>query len=135
MPGNDFTIKTDGDRLKQILSHLLGNACKFTTKGEILFGYARTNRGARFFVTDTGKGIPHEFLPDIFSQFSKYDTFEQGIGLGLSLCKSIVEYLGGEIGAESIIGKGSEFWFFIPYEPSSPHPLQLLNVKKIHQTV
>lgn len=82
-------------------------------------GYELQGDRLRFYVTDTGKGISGENMPHVFERFAKFDSFVQGTGLGLSICESIVQSLGGEIGAESELGRGSTFWFTIPYEPAS----------------
>ena len=120
LPGApDFIVDTDKKRLSQVLINLLTNACKFTSKGNISFGYELRDSDIYFFVKDTGVGISEEDLPKLFHRFVKLDTFVQGTGLGLSICKHIVEKLGGQIGAESRgKGKGSIFWFTIPYSTS-----------------
>lgn len=120
-----FTIHTDRTRLSQVVTNLLTNAVKFTDKGEIRFGYTLRGRELRFFVCDTGSGIPTDNLSDIFGRFVKLDTFKQGTGLGLSICKTIVEHMGGEIEVESAEGKGSCFRFTIPLTENNKtaHPL------------
>lgn len=106
------------NRLMQVLINLITNAIKFTDEGSIRFGYSlANNQMLRFYVSDTGCGIPEEQQKHIFDRFVKLNTFAQGTGLGLSICNMIVEYLGGEIGVESEIGKGSSFWFTFPYKP------------------
>lgn len=108
-------IYTDRDRLIQILEHLLDNAIKFTTKGTVHWGYQEKENGQiRFYVTDTGCGIPNDKKEVIFERFVKLDSFTQGLGLGLSLCKIIIERMHGTIGVESEVGEGSTFWFTIP---------------------
>ena len=108
-------IYTDRDRLIQILEHLLDNAIKFTTKGTVRWGYQEKENGQiRFYVTDTGCGIPNDKTEVIFERFVKLDSFTQGLGLGLSLCKIIIERMHGAIGVESEVGEGSTFWFTIP---------------------
>ena len=108
-------IYTDRDRLIQILEHLLDNAIKFTTKGTVRWGYQEKENGQiRFYVTDTGCGIPNDKKEVIFERFVKLDSFTQGLGLGLSLCKIIIERMHGAIGVESEVGEGSTFWFTIP---------------------
>lgn len=108
-------IYTDRDRLIQILEHLLDNAIKFTTKGTVRWGYQEKENGQiRFYVTDTGCGIPNDKKEVIFERFVKLDSFTQGLGLGLSLCKIIIERMYGTIGVESEVGEGSTFWFTIP---------------------
>lgn len=107
-------VRTDGNRLLQVLSNLVGNAMKFTERGSIRFGYRAQGKMLRFFVTDTGAGIPREKLDDVFKRFVKLNGFVKGTGLGLAICQNIVCKLGGEIGVESEEGKGSTFWFTIP---------------------
>ena len=68
-----------------------------------------------FYVTDTGCGIPEERLEEIFGNFVKLNSFVQGTGLGLTICRAIVERMGGKIGAVSRLGQGSTFWFTLPY--------------------
>ncbi len=112
----DCYIQTEPNRLSQVLINLLTNACKFTPKGCITFGYELQEDEIRFFVRDTGLGISQEGQKRIFERFTKLNDFAQGTGLGLSICKSIVEKMSGRIGVESDgEGKGSTFWFTIPY--------------------
>lgn len=117
LPGaRECTINTDKKRVSQVFINLLTNACKFTSKGNISFGYEIRDTDVYFFVKDTGIGIPEESLSKIFHRFVKLDTFVQGTGLGLSISKHIIEKLGGTIGAESQgKDKGSTFWFTLPY--------------------
>ena len=103
--------------MTQLVTNLVTNAIKFTEHGTINFGYELRNDMLRFYVSDTGCGIPKEKQKDIFNRFIKLNDFKQGFGLGLPICKSIVNDLGGEIGVESEEGKGSTFWFTIPYVP------------------
>lgn len=110
-------INSDLTRLRQVLFNLLKNAVKFTSEGTISFGYELRNRVIYFYVKDTGCGIAKENQKKIFEHFVKLDSFTQGTGLGLSICKAIVEKMGGKIGVKSEVGKGSLFWFTIPYEP------------------
>lgn len=113
-------IHSESNRLAQVLTNLIGNAIKFTQKGSIHFGYQLDEEKEgflRFFVTDTGTGISPEKQSAIFERFVKLDYFVQGTGLGLSICQVIIEQLGGEIGVKSELGKGSTFWFRIPYMP------------------
>lgn len=111
----DRFITTDQEYLRTLLLNLLSNAVKFTEKGSITLGCRKEKRGFYFYVTDTGCGFSSEDQMYIFNRFVKLDTFIQGTGLGLSLCKSIVKHLGGEIGVVSEKGKGSTFWFVLPY--------------------
>lgn len=108
---------TDKNRLMQLVTNLLNNALKFTEEGDIKFGYQLTgNNMLSFFVEDTGCGIPADKQRDIFGRFIKLNSFVQGTGLGLSICEMIVTHLGGHIGVESEEGKGSRFWFTLPYQ-------------------
>ena len=112
----DCIILTDRNRLNQVLTNLLTNAIKFTQEGKITVGYTlQENDMLCFRVTDTGCGIPIDKQQDIFTRFVKLDSFAQGTGLGLPICQMIVNKLGGEIGVDSEIGKGSTFWFTVPY--------------------
>ena len=109
-------VDADKNRIMQVLSNFMTNALKFTTKGSITLSYTLNDDGqVRFCVTDTGKGIPAEQCHDIFNRFVKLDSFVQGAGLGLSICQSLVERMGGKIGVESCVGKGSCFWFTHPF--------------------
>lgn len=111
-----IVIDADKNRIMQVLSNFMTNALKFTTKGSITLSYTLNDDGqVRFCVTDTGKGIPAEQCHDIFNRFVKLDSFVQGAGLGLSICQSLVERMGGKIGVESCVGKGSCFWFTHPF--------------------
>lgn len=111
-------IRSDRNRLMQVMNNLLSNAVKFTPKGSIHFGFSCIeNNMLRFYVTDTGPGIPKEYQTTIFGRFVKLNSFIQGIGLGLAICETIVKYMGGDIGVESESGKGATFWFTIPYQP------------------
>ena len=112
-------IRSDYNRLTQIISNLVTNAIKFTDRGAINIGYELRNDMLWFYVSDTGCGISKDKQNSIFDRFVKLNDFKQGFGLGLSICKSIVDSLGGEIGIESEAGKGSTFWFTIPYTPVS----------------
>jgi CheY-like chemotaxis protein len=108
--------------LNQILTNLIGNACKFTNKGYIEFGYQKQDeKTLLFYVKDTGYGIPKNKLQAIFERFIQGDTpsderQQEGTGLGLAISKALVELLGGKIWVESEIGTGSTFYFTIPIE-------------------
>lgn len=116
----DCCIESEPNRLSQVIINLLTNACKFTSKGSITFGYEVQDDEIYFFVRDTGLGISKEGQERIFQRFAKLNDFVQGTGLGLSICKSIVEKMNGRIGVESKgEGKGSTFWFTIPYLPAT----------------
>ena len=109
-------ILTDRNRLQQVVTNLMTNALKFTDGGSITIGYTSEPDGMlRFYVSDTGCGIPEEQLKNIFNRFVKLNRFVQGTGLGLPICRTIVERMGGLIGVESEIGQGSTFWFTLPH--------------------
>ena len=127
------TIRTEKNRLTQVITNLVNNAIKFTHRGSIRFGYGEDAEAGmlRFYVADTGTGIPSDKIDKVFGRFVKLDTFAQGTGLGLSISQMIVEKLGGRIGVESEEGKGATFWFTIPHtavetvgEPTPAAPLR-----------
>jgi len=133
----DIIINTDKNRLSQVLNNLIGNSIKFTKEGFIRFGYRLNNHYLEFSVTDTGSGIAPDKIKKVFDRFIKGDNFTQGTGLGLPICKSIVEKMGGTLTLESTYGEGSKFTFTIPEEnmlpsinrnsdPNSDHLLVLL---------
>lgn len=111
-------IRSEKNRLSQLIINLITNAIKFTEKGYIRFGYEIRETMLYFFFEDTGTGIPADKLNEIFGRFVKLNNFAQGTGLGLSICKTIVENMKGEINVESKVGKGTKFWFTLPYEPT-----------------
>ncbi|WP_287665216.1 ATP-binding protein [Bacteroides sp.] len=114
----DCCIETEPNRLSQVIINLLTNACKFTDKGSITYGYELHENEIYFFVRDTGCGISKENQTRIFQRFTKLNDFVQGTGLGLSISQSVIEKMKGHIGVESKgEGKGSTFWFTIPYLP------------------
>ena len=109
-------LYTDKNRFTQVISNFINNALKFTQQGCITLGYEQvSHQKIKFYVRDTGMGIPEEKQKSVFERFVKLNTFVQGTGLGLSICKSIVSQMGGEIGVESTEGVGSCFWFTHPY--------------------
>lgn len=116
LPPRPCVIRSERNRLTQVLSNFLSNACKFTFRGSIRMGYLVEEKGLRLYVKDTGKGIASENIPFVFQRFAKFDSFVQGTGLGLSISESIVQQLNGEIGVDSEPGKGSEFWVKLPFE-------------------
>ena len=115
-PFPECYIYTDKNRFTQVISNFINNALKFTQQGSITLGYEQvSHQKIKFYVRDTGMGIPEEKQKSIFERFVKLNTFVQGTGLGLSICKSIVSQMGGEIGVDSAEGIGSCFWFTHPY--------------------
>ena len=122
-------IYSDRMRLTQVISNFLNNAIKYTSEGCITLAYEIIGDEIKFSVTDTGDGMSQEIQAHIFDRFYKGNTFKQGTGLGLSICETIVNRLGGRIGVNSELGKGSTFWFTHLYSfspnaksPASPNP-------------
>ena len=110
----ELYVSGDWNRIIQIISNLLSNAAKFTPKGEIHFGYREKEDFVEFYVKDSGIGITAERVATIFQRFGKINDFVQGIGLGLTLCRMLVEKMGGRIWLRSQEGKGSRFYFTLP---------------------
>ncbi len=121
-PTISVMLNTDTNRLTQILSNLINNALKHTVKGSITFGYRLISQSqyVEFYVADTGTGISPDDINDIFSLYTSKDaeTLNNGHGLGLTICKIIVEKLGGQIEVESTLGEGSTFRFTLPFDGS-----------------
>ena len=115
-PLPELKMETDREILLEILDHLMQNAVKFTTEGEITLSYEVLGNQVRVNVTDTGKGIDEADQTRIFDRFVKVDDFIPGTGLGLSVVESHVKSLGGTVGVESSLGSGSTFWFILPIE-------------------
>ena len=122
-PGVTASVHGDGNRLRQVLMNLIGNAIKFTDEGNIVVGLTQQESGTgqrelHFYVQDTGIGIEAEQLALVFDSFAQADvsTTRQygGTGLGLAISKQLVELMGGEISVESVVGQGSTFRFSIP---------------------
>lgn len=113
-------ILTDEVKIRQILTNLITNAIKFTDSGDITAGYHLKNNELEFFIEDTGIGIPENLQDEIFKRFHKVEVEKtrlyQGVGLGLSICKANVDLLNGKIWVKSESGKGSTFYFTIPYK-------------------
>jgi signal transduction histidine kinase/CheY-like chemotaxis protein len=129
---SDLIMYTDGERLKQVMSNLLSNAAKFTSEGFIEYGYRSVNDShIYFFVRDSGSGIPESKFESIFERFVQLEgnsTMNSGgAGLGLAICKNIVDLLGGKIWVESQPGKGSTFYFRLPRH-EVPRELQTENL-------
>ena len=117
-PNLPITMTTDENRLTQVFSNLISNALKHTPKGSITYGYNVIEDGQKiaFYVKDTGSGIAPEFIDHIFDTYASKDAEQQkGYGLGLALCRIIIEKMGGHIGVESEVGKGSTFTFTLPF--------------------
>ena len=118
---DESIIATDRSKLHQILTNLIQNAFKFTSTGSIDFGYTRHDRTLEFYVIDSGIGIPVEMKEKIFERFRQVDNsltrHHEGSGLGLSISKAYVTMLGGTIRVESVTGRGSAFFFTLPYNP------------------
>ena len=117
---SDVSIFTDGFKVSKIITNLLDNAMKFTEKGKVEFGYSINDNTIKFYISDTGIGIPTELHSMIFSRFYQAESCStrrfEGTGLGLSISKAYIELLGGEIWFTSQSGKGSVFYFTLPYE-------------------
>ena len=123
LQSKEAIIKTDNEKVYGILTNLVKNAIKFTYEGSIEFGYEKKGEYLEFFVKDTGIGIPKNQMELIFERFRQgsesHNRGYEGSGLGLSISKSYVEMLGGKIWVESEEGKGSTFYFTIPYNTVS----------------
>ena len=115
-PCPECWIFLDSNRLKQVWMNFLTNAVKYTRSGYIRMGYSVEKDGIRFYVEDTGTGIPKELQDRVFGRFQKLNEFVQGTGLGLAISRAIVEAAGGEIGFTSEQGIGSTFWAWVPCE-------------------
>ncbi len=139
--GKDLIAYTDPKRLKQVLSNLISNAIKFTTKGVIEAGFKLSQKKViYFYVKDTGIGIPKEWQKNIFDRFVQvengYSKNINGSGLGLTICKNIVQLLGGDISVSSLPEKGSNFYFTLPFvdpvdekpKPTSIHHTDSLDI-------
>ncbi|MCA1760579.1 MAG: PAS domain S-box protein, partial [Bacteroidales bacterium] len=120
---DEATIITDATKLTQILNNLIGNALKFTLQGYVNIGYAVKNNQLQFYIEDSGIGIPLDMQEVIFNRFRQVETTSKrnfgGSGLGLSISKAYVELLGGKIWLTSELGKGSVFYFTIPYKKAN----------------
>ena len=145
-PGLQTSVQGDANRLRQILINLIGNAVKFTDRGEIVVRMAEIPDGSdamvlRTEVQDTGIGIEPENQPQVFESFAQADDSNTrnfgGTGLGLSISKQLVELMGGEIGVESTPGQGSTFWFTTrwPKDDGPPAPLQPEGLAGVHVLV
>lgn len=132
LSSKEATIYTDGEKLYSVLTNLVKNSMKYTDFGMIEFGYNKRGDYLEFFVKDTGIGIPKDRQEAIFKRFIKADISDkmarQGAGLGLSIAKAFVEILGGKIWVESEEGKGSVFYFTLPY---NTEPIEKIGIKNI----
>ena len=119
LPSNEALIKTDREKLYAILTNLVKNSIKYSEKGSIELGYLKKENHLEFYVKDTGIGIPEFRQEAIFERFIQADIddkmAQQGAGLGLSISKAYIEMMGGNIWVDSEIGKGSTFYFTLPY--------------------
>jgi signal transduction histidine kinase len=119
IPQEDIFIESDYTKLKQVLVNFVSNALKFTEEGIIEIGMKTIGDTVKFQIKDTGIGIPEEYHERIFERFRQVDDSSTrrygGNGLGLAISKSLIEMLGGTIGMESEPGKGSVFYFILPY--------------------
>lgn len=113
-PVEPVIFETDRNRLMQVLTNLLTNAIKHTSAGHIRYGYTLTETEIRFFVEDTGEGIPKENLESIFDRFTQLENGKKGVGLGLAISKGLITKMGGKIWATSVLHTGSVFHVVLP---------------------
>lgn len=114
--GNSNKIITDSLKLNVILNNLIGNALKFTKRGQIRVGYIKQDTNLEFFVEDSGIGISDDAMKQIFKPFYQNENKINSSGLGLSISKALIELLGGEIWVDSTQDVGTKFTFTIPYK-------------------
>ena len=115
-PYSSLMVNIDKGRISQVITNFLTNSVKYTHEGHIKLGYIVKDNGLRIYCEDTGSGIPKDKLEKIFERFFKVNEYIQGAGIGLSICKAIVNKCNGKIGVESQEGKGSTFWIWVPCE-------------------
>ena len=118
-PENDYWAELDKKRITQVLEHFVMNALKYTSQGYIEITYEVKEAAVILSVTDTGCGIPEDKQRDIFKRFFKVDSFVQGAGLGLPICRTITERLGGTVSFVSRFGEGSRFAVTLPLDGES----------------
>jgi len=140
LPSKEANINTDNEKVYGVLTNLIKNAIKFTYDGSIEFGYKKKGNYLEFYVKDTGVGISQNRQQMIFERFRQgsesHDRGYEGSGLGLSIAKSYVEMLGGEIWLESDEMKGSTFYFTIPYNPVPEEEIEIISaVSSEHKEV
>lgn len=120
LPAEDLRLHTDSARLGQVLNNMINNAVKFTCEGSISLGYRQKNpETVELYVRDTGAGMSEEVLDHIFERFYKGDAFVQGTGLGLPICKNIIEHLGGNITVASRKNEGTRFTIVLPLQAAT----------------
>ena len=135
LPNGADIANVDANRLTQVINNLVTNALKFTKNGSVTLSYEIANNMLKFYVEDTGVGIPMEQGYSIFERYTqvngKVSSAIGGAGLGLAICKMIVEKMGGTIGYKSEMGVGSKFYFTIPYDV----PSDILTAQKDNKTM
>ncbi len=135
-------INSDEDKINQIFTNLISNAIKFTSEGNIDFGYELKNGTIEFFVKDTGIGIPEDMNKRIFERFAQVNLSitrgYEGAGIGLAICKGLIEKLGGKIWFESQFNQGTTFYFDLPYvqpqQVKQDDTLRFHNLQKMNKT-
>ena len=113
-PYDTCLVTLDRNRMSQVVTNFVTNAIKFTMKGHIRMGFHLEGQGIRVYVEDTGIGIAEEKRDKVFERFYKLNDFAQGTGLGMSICRAIIDATGGRIDVESEVGVGSTFWAWFP---------------------
>ncbi|WP_195659860.1 response regulator [Bacteroides nordii] len=131
--GPECLIFLDRNRLKQVWMNYLTNAVKCTQSGYIKMGYSIEGKGIRFYVEDSGVGIPVELQDRVFGRFQKLNEFAQGTGLGLAISRAIIEGAGGKVGFISQPGKGSTFWAWVPCEIEMPEKVSSVDSQPLDQ--
>lgn len=131
--GPECLIFLDRNRLKQVWMNYLTNAVKCTQSGYIKMGYSIEGKGIRFYVEDSGVGIPVELQDRVFGRFQKLNEFAQGTGLGLAISRAIIEGAEGKVGFISQPGKGSTFWAWVPCEIEMPEKVSSVDSQPLDQ--